>query len=51
MMAETLKKYDFGEGFYLSGTLGSIEVQQPALVPAGIVAPVSIKGKLTVKLD
>jgi len=51
MMAETLKKYEFGEGFYLSGTLSALEVQQPVLVPAGIIAPVSIKGKLSVKLD
>jgi hypothetical protein len=51
MMAESLKKYDFGEGFYLSGILNGIEVQQPLLAPAGIIAPVSIKGKLAVKLD
>ena len=51
MMAESLKKYDLGEGFYVTGTLNGIEVQQPMLVPAGIVAPVSIKGKLTVRLD
>jgi hypothetical protein len=51
MMAETLKKYEFGEGFYLAGTLNVIEVKQPVLVPAGIIAPVSIKGKLVVRLD
>jgi hypothetical protein len=51
MMAESLKKYDLGEGFYVTGTLNGIEVQQPMLVPAGIIAPVSIKGKLAVKLD
>jgi hypothetical protein len=51
MMAETLKKYEFGEGFYLAGTLNVIEVKQPVLIPAGIIAPVSIMGKLVVKLD
>jgi hypothetical protein len=51
MMAESLKKYDFGEGFYLTGNLLGLEVQQPKLVPQGIIAPVSIKGKLAIKLD
>jgi len=51
MMVESLKKYDLGEGFYLTGTLSGIEVQQPVLAPAGIIAPVSIKGKLSVRLD
>ncbi len=51
LMATSLKKYDLGEGFYVTGILNGIEVQQPMLVPAGIVAPVSIKGKLAVKLD
>lgn len=51
MMVQSLKRYEIGEGFYLTGTLGNMEVQQPMLVPAGIVAPVSIKGKLAVKLE
>ena len=51
MMAESLKKYEFGQGFYLTGTLNGIEVLQPTLMPQGIIAPVSIKGKLAVKLD
>jgi hypothetical protein len=51
MMVESLKKYDLSEGFYLTGTLSGIEVQQPVLAPAGIIAPVSIKGKLSVRLD
>lgn len=51
MMAEGLKKYEFGEGFYLTGNLMGLEVQQPVLSPSGIIAPVSIKGKLSVKLD
>lgn len=51
MMVESLKKYDLGEGFYLTGSLSGIEVQQPVLAPAGIIAPVSIKGKLSVRLE
>ena len=51
MMVESLKKYDLGEGFYITGSLSGIEVQQPVLAPAGIIAPVSIKGKLSVRLD
>lgn len=51
MMAESLKKHDLGEGFYLTGNLSGIEVQQPVLAPAGIIAPVSIKGKLSVRLE
>lgn len=51
MMAESLKRYELGEGFYLTGTLNGIEVQPPVLAPAGIIAPVSIKGKLSVKLE
>ncbi|HNW53806.1 MAG TPA: DUF4403 family protein, partial [Bacteroidales bacterium] len=51
MMVQSLKRYEIGEGFFLTGTLGNLEVQQPILVPAGIVAPVSIKGKLAVKLE
>jgi len=51
MMVENLKRYELGEGFYLTGSLSGIEVQQPVLVPGGIIAPVSIKGKLAVKLE
>jgi len=51
LMAESLKKFDLGEGFYITGTLSGIEVQQPTLVPAGIIAPVCIKGKVSMKLD
>jgi len=51
MMVQSLKRYEIGEGFFLTGSLGTLEVQQPVLVPAGIVAPVSIKGKLAVKLE
>jgi hypothetical protein len=51
MMLESLKRYDIGEGFYMFGTLIGMEVQQPVLAPAGIIAPVSIKGKLSVKLE
>lgn len=51
MMVESLHKYELGEGFILTGTLGGIDVQQPVLAPAGIIAPVSIKGKLSVKLE
>jgi len=51
MMAESLKKYEIGEGFFMTGSLNSIEVEQPVLAPAGIIAPVSIKGKLSVKLE
>ena len=51
MMVQSLNKYQIGEGFYLTGTLSGMDVQQPVLAPAGIIAPVSIKGKLAVKLD
>jgi len=51
MMAESLKKYEIGEGFFMTGNLAGIDVQQPVLAPAGIIAPVSIKGKLSVKLE
>ena len=51
MMVESLKKYEIGEGFIMTGTLSGIEVQQPVLAPTGIIAPVSIKGKLSVKLE
>jgi hypothetical protein len=51
LMAESLKKYELGQGFYLNGTLTGMEVQQPVLAPAGIIAPVVIKGKLIVRLD
>ncbi len=51
MMVGSLKKYELGEGFFLTGNLNGIEVQQPVLAPAGIIAPVSIKGKLSVKLE
>ena len=51
MMVESLKRYEIGEGFYLTGVLNGIEVQPPVLAPAGIIAPVSIKGKLSVRLE
>lgn len=51
MMAESLKKYEISEGFFMTGALYGIEVQQPVLAPAGIIAPVSIKGKLSVRLE
>jgi hypothetical protein len=51
MMVESLKKYEIGEGFIMTGRLTGMEVQQPVLAPAGIIAPVSIKGKLAVKLE
>ena len=51
MMLESLNRYEIGEGFYMTGTLNGMEVQQPVLAPAGIIAPVSIKGKLSVKLE
>jgi hypothetical protein len=51
MMVESLNKYEIGEGFIVTGTLSGIVVQQPLLAPAGIIAPVSIKGKLSVKLE
>lgn len=51
MMVESLKRYDIGAGFYMTGILNGIEVQQPVLAPAGIIAPVSIKGKLSVRLE
>lgn len=51
LMAESIRKFDLGEGFYLTGTLKSLEVQQPVLAPAGIIAPVSITGKVMMKLD
>ena len=51
MMVQSLNKYEIGEGFIMTGTLSGIEVQQPVLAPAGIIAPVSLKGKLSVKLE
>lgn len=51
MMVQSLNKYEIGEGFIMTGKLGAIEVLQPVLAPAGIIAPVSIKGKLSVKLE
>jgi len=51
MMITTLNRYEIGEGFYLTGSLTGLEVQQPVLAPAGIIAPVSIKGKLSIKLE
>ena len=51
MMVESLNKYEIGEGFIMTGSLNAMEVQQPVLVPGGIIAPVSIKGKLSVKLE
>jgi hypothetical protein len=51
MMVQSLNKYEIGQGFIMTGKLNGIEVQQPVLAPAGIIAPVSIKGKLSVKLE
>jgi hypothetical protein len=51
MMVESLKRYEIGQGFFMTGNLNGIEVQQPVLAPAGIIAPVSIKGKLSVRLE
>lgn len=51
MMAQSLKRYEIGEGFYLTGVLGNMDVQQPLLAPAGIIAPVNIKGKIAIKLE
>ncbi len=51
MMVESLNKYEIGEGFIMTGSLSGMDVQQPVLVPAGIIAPVSIKGKLAIKLE
>jgi len=51
MMVESLKRYEIGEGFFMTGNLSGIDVHQPVLAPAGIIAPVSIKGKLSVKLE
>lgn len=51
MLVESLNKYEIGEGFIMTGILNGMEVQQPVLAPGGIIAPVSIKGKLSVKLE
>jgi len=51
MLVQSLKRYELGEGFYLTGNLAGLEVQEPVLAPAGIIAPVSINGKLAVKLE
>jgi hypothetical protein len=51
MMVQSLNKYEIGQGFIMTGKLNGIEVQQPVLAPAGIIAPVSIKGKLSVRLE
>ena len=51
LLVESLKKYDLGEGFIMTGSLTGIEVQQPVLAPAGIIAPVSIKGKLAIRME
>ena len=51
MLVLSLNKYEIGEGFIMTGSLTGMEVQQPVLAPGGIIAPVSIKGKLSVKLE
>jgi hypothetical protein len=51
MMVQSLNKYEIGQGFIMTGKLNGMEVQQPVLAPAGIIAPVSITGKLSVKLE
>ncbi len=51
LMVESLHKYELGEGFFISGNLYGIEVQQPVLAPAGIIAPVTINGKLRISID
>jgi len=51
MMVESLKKYELGEGFYMNGNLAGMEILQPVLVPGGIVAPVTIKGKVRLILE
>lgn len=51
LMQTSLKRYDLGEGFYISGVLNGMEIQQPVLAPNSIIAPVSIKGKIVVLLD
>jgi hypothetical protein len=50
-LAASLKHFDLGAGFYVTGILNGIDVQQPVLAPAGVIAPVNLKGKLMVKLD
>ena len=51
MMQQSLKKYDLGEGFYVTGNLNGLDVEQPVLAPGGIIAPVTIKGNVIVRLD
>ncbi|MDO9255842.1 MAG: DUF4403 family protein [Bacteroidales bacterium] len=51
MMVQSLNKYEIGQGFIMTGKLNGMEVQQPVLAPTGIIAPVSITGKLSVKLE
>lgn len=51
LMQQSLKRYDLGEGFYITGTLNGMEMKQPLLAPASIIAPMSIKGKIVVLFD
>jgi hypothetical protein len=50
-LEESIKKYELGEGFFISGILSGMDVLHPTLAPAGIIAPVRIKGKLLVTMD
>jgi hypothetical protein len=51
LMQQTLKKYPLGQGFFVTGTLQQLDVEHPVLAPEGIIAPVSIKGKIILELD
>lgn len=46
-----LKQYDITEGFYLSGQLSRMEVQQLVLTKQGIVAPLTLEGKVIIGLQ
>jgi hypothetical protein len=51
LIQKNLKHYEIAEGFYLSGQLIKMDVQQPVLTPESIIAPVSLEGKVFIGLE
>ena len=51
LLQDNLKHYEIAEGFFLSGQLTRMAVQQPVLTRESIIAPVILDGKIFVGLE
>jgi len=51
LIQQNIKHYEIAEGFYLSGQLARMDVQQPVLTRESIIEPLAFEGKVVVGLQ